>query len=92
MVHVRSLDCRRNFQRHLSELFGSHLCAAVEATVIKNELDAQRQRTIGSSAWLDIPELLLVFSRLPADSVLLEVGVHGAAYGRIEVFDAEAFE
>jgi hypothetical protein len=33
-----------------------------------------------------------LFSRLPIDSVLFEVGVHGAAYGRIEVCGAEAFE
>jgi hypothetical protein len=31
-------------------------------------------------------------SRLPVDCVLFEVGVDGAAYGRIEVFGAEAFE
>jgi hypothetical protein len=29
-----------------------------------------------------------VYSRLPADRVLFEVGVHGAAYGRIEICGA----
>src|SRR6266446_3082920 len=32
------------------------------------------------------------FSRLPVDRVLFDVGVHGAAYGRIEVCGAEAIE
>ena len=31
-------------------------------------------------------------SRLPINRVLFEVRVHGAAYGRIEVCGAEAFE
>jgi hypothetical protein len=35
---------------------------------------------------------LLAFSRLPADRVLFEVGVHGATYRRGEVCGAEAFE
>ena len=42
-----------------------------------------------------MPESLepsLAFSRLPADGVLFEVGVHSAAYGRIEVCGAEAFK
>ena len=30
--------------------------------------------------------------RFPVERVLFEVGVHGAAYGRIEVFGAEAIE
>jgi hypothetical protein len=33
-----------------------------------------------------------LFSRLPADRVLFEVGVHCAAYGRIEVCGPEAIE
>ena len=37
-------------------------------------------------------QLLLAFSSLPVDGVLFEVGVDGAAYGRIEVFGAEAIE
>ena len=34
----------------------------------------------------------LAFSRLPLNSVVFEVGVHRAAYRRIEVGGAEAFE
>ena len=36
--------------------------------------------------------VLVASSRLPVDSVLLEVGVHGAAYRRIEVGSTEAIE
>jgi hypothetical protein len=32
------------------------------------------------------------FSRVPADPVLFEIGIHGAAYRRIEVGGAEAIE
>jgi hypothetical protein len=31
-------------------------------------------------------------SRLPIDRVLFKVGVHGGAYGRIEICGAEAFD
>jgi hypothetical protein len=34
----------------------------------------------------------VAFSRLPVDRVLFEVGIHGAAYRRIEVGGAEAIE
>jgi hypothetical protein len=37
-------------------------------------------------------ERSLAFSRLPANRVLFEIGVHSAAYRRIEVGGAEAFE
>ena len=37
-------------------------------------------------------ERRLAFSRLPVNRVLFEVGVNGAAYRRIEVGGAEAFE
>jgi hypothetical protein len=48
---------------------------------------------IGFIDWLGLEAtLLLAFSRLPVDCVLCEVGVHGAAYGRIEVCYAEAIE
>ncbi len=42
--------------------------------------------------WREGREPSLAFSRLPADGVLFEVGVHSAAYGRIEVCGAEAFK
>jgi hypothetical protein len=37
-------------------------------------------------------ERSLAFSRLPVDRVLFEIGVHGAAYSRIEVCGAKAFK
>ena|SRR5262249_55662380 len=36
--------------------------------------------------------LVFPYSRLPADRVLFQIGVHGAAYSRIEVCGAEVFE
>lgn len=45
-----------------------------------------RQRIIATSLYGRL------LSRLPADRVLFEVGVHGAAYGGIEVCGAEAIK
>ena len=44
--------------------------------------------TVGARSGEPLP----AFSRLPADSVLFEVGVHSAANGRIKVCGTEAFE
>jgi hypothetical protein len=48
-------------------------------------IDSQSLRTA-------IRQRLAAFSRLPVDRVLFDVSVHGAAYRRIKVFAAEAFE
>jgi hypothetical protein len=39
-----------------------------------------------------IQQRFVAFSRLPVDSVLFEIGVHRAAYRRIEVGGTEAIE
>ena len=55
---------------------------------------AKFQPTVEQGDWraVLVLERRLAFSRLPVNRVLFEVGVNGAAYRRIEVGGAEAFE
>ena len=58
----------------------------VIGSIITSEL---RSRLVLRTA---IQQRFVAFLRLPVDSVLFEVGVHRAAYGRIEVGGTEAIE
>ena len=59
--------------------------------LFRGKISADRG-TLGGWRAVLVVERRLAFSRLPVDSVVFEVGVNGAAYRRIEVGGAEAFE
>jgi hypothetical protein len=88
-----TLNCCLRFASQIARHFDQQLFAGFCVTFVLfcGKISADR-RTLGDWRAVLVLEWRLAFSRLPVNRVLFEVGVNGAAYRRIEVGGAEAFE